>query len=110
MKDAIHRLELLVRTYEGINDEINISIIPYNKPKTAQFIKIPVYALSFHKIYEPDFETNVGPILGCDDNSTTNILTIDNIRASEVNQILHMIIPHIPEQLEEDKAQYILQT
>ena len=110
MKDAIHRLELLVRTYEGINDEINISIIPYNKPKTAQFIKIPVYALSFHKIYEPDFETNVGPILGCDDNSTTNILTIDNIRASEVNQILHMIIPHIPEQLEEDKAQYILRS
>ena len=110
MKDAIHRLELLVRTYEGINDEINIAIIPYNKPKTAQFIKIPVYALSFHKIYEPDFEKGVGKVLGCDDNSTTNVLNIDNIRAAEINQILHLIIPNIPEQIEEEKVQYILRS
>ena len=110
MKDAIHRLEMLVRTYEGINDEINIGIIPYNKPKTAQFIKIPVYALSFHKLYEPDFEKGVGKVLGCEDNSTTNVLNIDNIRASEINQILHLIIPNIPEQIEEDKVQYILRS
>ena len=110
MKDAIHRLELLVRTYEGMNDEINICIIPYNKPKTAQFIKIPVYALSFHKIYEPDFEKDVGKVLGCEDNLTTNILTIDNIRPSQINQILHLIIPNIPEQIEDDKANYILRS
>ena len=110
MKDAIHRLELLVRTYEGMNDEINISIIPYNKPKTAQFIKIPVYALSFHKLYEPEYEKDVGPVLGCDDSSTTNILTIDNIRASEINQILNLINPNIPEQIEEDTAKYVLRS
>ena len=110
MKDAIHRLELIVRTYEGINDEINICIIPYNKPKTAQFIKIPVYALSFHKIYEPEYDKDVGNVLGCEDNSTTNILIIDNIRPNEINQILHLIIPNIPEQIEEDKAKYILRS
>ena len=110
MKDAIHRLELLVRTYEGMNDEINICIIPYNKPKTAQFIKIPVYALSFHKIYEPDFEKDVGKVLGCEDKLTTNILTIDNIRPNQINQILHLIIPNIPEQIEDDKANYILRS
>ena len=110
MKDSIHRLELIVRTYEDINDEINIGVIPYNKPKTAQFIKIPVYALSFHKLYEPDYEKDVGKVLGCDDESTTNILNIDNIGASEINQILHLIIPSIPEQIEEDKAQYILRS
>ena len=110
MKDAIHRLELLVRTYEGINDEINVGIIPYNKPKTAQFINIPVYALSFHKIYEPDFEKDVGKVLGCEDQSTTNILTIDNIEASEINQILYLIIPNIPEQIQEDKANYVLRS
>ena len=110
MKDAIHRLELKVRTYEGINDEINISIIPYNKPKTAQFIRIPVYALSFHKLYEPEYEKDVGNVLGCEDNSITNILVIDNIRASEINQILHLIIPNIPEQIEEDKVNYILRS
>ena len=36
----------MLRTYEGQKDEIHICVIPYNKPKTAQFIKIPVYALS----------------------------------------------------------------
>ena len=110
MKDAIHRLELLVRTYEGINDEINIVIIPYNKPKTAQIIKIPVYALSFHKIYEPDYETDVGKVLGCEDNLTTNVLNIDNIGPNEMNQILHLIIPNIPEQIEEDQVNYILRS
>ena len=109
MKDAIHHLELLVRTYEGENDEINIGIIPYNKPKTAQFIKIPVYALSFHKIYEPDYEKDVGNVIGCDDD-IANTLIIENIRASEMNQILHLIIPNIPEQIEEDKANYILRS
>ena len=110
MKDAIHRLELLVRTYERINDEINIVVIPYNKPKTAQIIKIPVYALSFHKIYEPDFEKDVGNVLGCEDNTTTNILNIENIGPNEINQILHLIIPNIPEQIEEDNVKYILRS
>ena len=91
MKDAIHRLELIVRTYEGINDEINICIIPYNKPKTAQFIKIPVYALSFHKIYEPEYDKDVGNVLGCEDNSTTNILIIDNIRPNPTFRALLLL-------------------
>ena len=110
MKDGIHRLELLVRTYEGISDEINLGVIPYNKPKTAQFIKIPIYALSFHKLYEPEYEKDVGTVLGCEDISTTNVLTIDNIKPNEINQILHLIIPNIPEQLEEETAKYILRS
>ena len=110
MKDAIHRLELLVRTYEGMNDEINIVIIPYNKPKTAQIIKIPVYALSFHRIYDPEYEKDDGKILGCEDNATTNLLNIDNIGPNEINQILHLIIPNIPEQIEEDKVNYVLRS
>lgn len=110
MKDAIHHLELLVRTYEGEKDEINVGIIPYNKPKTAQFIKIPVYALSFHKIYEPDYDKDVGNVLGLNDNKINNTLLIENIRASEMNQILHLIIPNIPEQIEEDKANYVLRS
>ena len=105
MKDSIHHLELMIRTYEGQNDEIQICVIPYNKPKTAQFIKIPVYALSFHKIYEPEYENELESlVLGCDDDKITNKLEIDNIRPSEINQILHLIIPNIPEQIEEDKA------
>ena len=111
MKDSIHHLELLIRTYEGQNDEIQICVIPYNKPKTAQFIKIPVYALSFHKLYEPEYETELESlVLGCDDDKIINKLEIDNIRPSEINQILHLIIPNIPEQIEEDKAHYILRS
>ena len=111
MKDSIHHLELMIRTYEGQNDEIHLCVIPYNKPKTAQFIKIPVYALSFHKIYEPEYETELESlVLGCDDDKITNQLVIDNIRPSEINQILHLIIPNIPEDIEEDKAHYILRS
>ena len=111
MKDSIHHLELMIRTYEGQNDEIQICVIPYNKPKTAQFIKIPVYALSFHKIYEPEYETELESlVLGCEDDKIINKLEIDNIRPSEINQILHLIIPNIPEQIEEDKAHYILRS
>ena len=111
MKDSIHHLELMLRTYEGQNDEIHICVIPYNKPKTAQYIKIPVYALSFHKIYEPEYETELEScVLGCSDEKITNKLEIDNIRPSEINQILHLIIPNIPEQIEEDKAHYILRS
>ena len=111
MKDAIHHLELMLRTYEGQNDEMHICVIPYNKPKTAQFIKIPVYALSFHKIYEPEYENDIkDKLLGCDDEKILNKLIIDNIGPNEINQILHLIIPNIPEQIEEDKAHYILRS
>ena len=109
MKDAIHHLELLVRTYEGQKDEINITIIPYNTPKTAQILKIPVYALSFHKPYEPEYEKDITGVVGCENPNTTNILTIDNISPSEINQILHLIIPNIPEQIEE-KANYVFRS
>ena len=111
MNDSIHHLELMLRTYEGQKDEIHICVIPYNKPKTAQFIKIPVYALSFHKIYEPEYESDLeNLVLGCDDDKIVNKLLIDNIRPSEINQILHLIIPNIPDQIEEDKAHYILRS
>ena len=111
MKDSIHHLELMLRTYEGQSDEIHICVIPYNKPKTAQYIKIPVYALSFHKIYEPEYETDIkDKLLGCDDDKILNKLVIDNIGPSEINQILHLIIPNIPEQIEEDKAHYVLRS
>ena len=41
---------------------------------------------------------------------TTNILNIDNIGPNEINQILHLIIPNIPEQIEEDQVNYILRS
>ena len=49
-------------------------------------------------------------VLGCDDDKIVNKLLIDNIRPSEINQILHLIIPNIPDQIEEDKAHYILRS
>ena len=110
LKEANHRLEIVVRTYEGIKDDIHIAIIPYNKPKTAQFIHIPIYALSFHKLYEPKYDSDVGPVIRCDDEKVTNILKIENMRNSEINQILHLIIPNIPEIMKEENANYTLRS
>ena len=39
-KEATHRLYLIIRTYEGVTDNINVTIIPANKPKTAQIVRI----------------------------------------------------------------------
>ena len=110
LKEANHRLELIVRTYEGIKDDINISIIPYNKPKTAQIIHIPVYSLSFHKLYEPKFDTDVGEVVSCEDDKITNVLTIEGMRNTEINQILHLIIPNIPDVMKEEEAKYLLRS
>ena len=110
LKEASHRLELIVRTYEGIKDDIHITIIPYNKPKTAQIIHIPIYALSFHKLYEPKFETDVGKVFGCENEKDANVLIIENLKNTEINQILHLIIPNIPDILKEDSANYVLRS
>ena len=110
LKEANHRLELVVRTYEGIKDDIHVTIIPYNKPKTAQIIHVPVYALSFHKLYEPKFDTDVGEVVSCEDEKNTNVLIIENMKDSEINQILHLIIPNIPDAMKEEGANYLLRS
>ena len=108
-KEATHRLELVVRTYEGVTDMITVTVIPANIPKTAQIIQVPVYALSFHKKYEPEFEEEV-EVIPMDNENEVNILTVEGVTGSEINQILHLVIPNIPAQMKGDTAKYLLRS
>ena len=108
VKEATHRLEILIRTYEGLNDKLNITIIPQNKPKTAQIMHVPIYALSFHKKYEPQFDETSYKAIPMDDEKNINILICDGMQAGEINQILHLIIPNIPAILKDDTGKYVL--
>ena len=113
LKEATHRLELLVRTYEGIRDELNITVIPNNKPKTAQIVQVPIYALSFHKKYDPELERDSADdavIIGLDDDTLVNSLIIEGITPSELNQYLHLIIPNIPAQIQHEKTKYVFRS
>ena len=49
LKESCHQLEVKIRTYEGNSDTLTCTVIPYNKPKTANIIEIPVKSLSLHK-------------------------------------------------------------
>jgi hypothetical protein len=108
VKEATHRLEILIRTYEGLNDKLNITIIPQNKPKTAQIMHVPIYALSFHKKYEPQYDETSYKAIPMDDEKNINILICDGMQAGEINQILHLIIPNIPAILKDDTGKYVL--
>ncbi len=52
LKESCHQLELKIRTYEGATDTLICSLIPYNKPKTANVLEIPIKSLSLHKKLE----------------------------------------------------------
>ena len=108
-KEATHRLYLIIRTYEGVTDNINVTIIPANKPKTAQIVRIPIYALSFHKKYEPEYDETDNDAIPLEE-ELTNILTGVGMTQSEFDQILHLIIPNLPSFNNDDEHNYILRS
>lgn len=110
LKEASHNLEIIVRTYEGISDQISATVIPLNKPKTAQIVQVPIYALSFHKKYEPEYEKDIGEVIALDDDRIINVLIIEGMTSNELNQILHLIIPNIPAILKGDSSKYVLRS
>ena len=52
MKESCHQLEMKIRTYEGSSDTLVCTIVPYNKPKTANIIEIGIKSLSLHQKIE----------------------------------------------------------
>ncbi len=54
LRESVHQLEMKLRTYEGYNDALNVTLIPYNKPKTAEIVEIRIKSLSLHKKIELD--------------------------------------------------------
>ena len=108
-KEATHRLHLILRTYEGVTDNINVTIIPANKPKTAQIVTVPIYALSFHKKYEPEYDENDNNVIKSED-ELTNILTGTGMTQSEFDQILHLIIPNLPSFNDDNPHNYTLRS
>lgn len=57
LKESCHQLEVKIRTYEGPRDNLVCTVIPYNKPKTANIVEIPIKSLSLHKKIE-DIKSN----------------------------------------------------
>lgn len=110
LKEASHNLEIIVRTYEGITDQISATVIPLNRPKTAQIVQVPIYALSFHKKHEPEFEKDLGEVIPLDDDKIVNQLIIEGMSNNEMNQILHLIIPNIPSVLKNETSKYVLRS
>src|SRR5262249_26312958 len=109
-KESCHQLELKIRTYEGASDNLVCTLIPYNKPKTATLLEIPIKSLSLHKKIEAESETN-DSILSSLDQKVINVLTIKGkFSSSEINQILHLIIPDIPEKLIKEDITYNLKS
>jgi hypothetical protein len=108
-KEATHRLYLIIRTYEGVTDNINVTIIPANKPKTAQIVRIPIYALSFHKKYEPEYDDTDNNAIPLEEDLTNTLIGV-GMTQSEFDQILHLIIPNLPVFNNEDDHNYILRS
>jgi Bardet-Biedl syndrome 7 protein len=110
LKESVHVLEILLRTYENISDVVNCTIIPYNKPKTALTLEIPIKALSLHK-KEEDLE-EINKEFSNEENITSlNVLTIKGrFQAAEINQILSEIVPDIPEKTSKDNLKYYLKS
>lgn len=105
-KESVHQLEMLLRTYENISDEVNCTIVPYNKPKTAFTVEIPIKALSLHKKVEEIIE-----LPNDIDENIINVLTIKGkFQTSEMNQILSEIIPDIPEKTNKDCLKFIVKS
>jgi hypothetical protein len=69
---------------------------------------VPIYALSFHKKYEPQYDETSYKAIPMDDEKNINILICDGMQAGEINQILHLIIPNIPAILKDDTGKYVL--
>lgn len=108
LKESIHQVEMKLRTYEGISDNLNCTIIPYNKPKTAYVLEIPIKSLSLHKKIEENDDLLMKNVI---DENNVNVLNIKGkFNASEINQILSSILPDIPEKLNKETAKYLMQS
>lgn len=125
MKEGIHCVDIILRTYEGSGDILNMTVIPFNKPKTAQVIEIPIKALSLHRKFDKEVEEKILADEGVrdsnlimtqmleqlKDDSTLNILTIKGrFQSSELNQIFHLIVPDIPEKTTKESMTYLLKS
>jgi len=107
-KESIHQVEMKLRTYEGISDNLNCTIIPYNKPKTAYVLEIPIKSLSLHKKIEENEELLKKHFV---EESAVNVLNIKGkFNSTEINQILSLILPDIPEKLNKENAKYVMQS
>jgi hypothetical protein len=107
MKESVHCLSLLLRTYENVSDIINCTFLPCNKPKTAITIEIPIKALSLHKKEEDPKEIEEA----FTDENVLNIMIIKGkFQAGEINQILSSIIPDIPEKTNKESMKYYLKS
>lgn len=108
LKESIHQVEMKLRTYEGISDNLSCTIIPYNKPKTAYVLEIPIKSLSLHKKIEESDEIVKNNI---SDENNLNVLNIKGkFNASEINQILSLILPDVPDKLNKETAKYMMQS
>ncbi len=108
LKESIHQIEMKLRTYEGISDNLTCTIIPYNKPKTANVLEIPIKSLSLHKKIEENDEKLKSNI---QDDNNINVLNVKGkFNASEINQILSLILPDVPDKLNKETAKYIMQS
>jgi hypothetical protein len=106
MRESVHQLDIKIRTYESSADVLNCTIIPYNKPKTAEIVEIPIKSLSLHKKVELDEEANI--LYNKDkEDGVINILTIKGkFQSSEINQMLSSVIPDIPDKINKDSVVY----
>jgi len=110
LKDNCHKVEMKLRTYEQCGDDLVCTLIPLNKPKTATLIEIPIKALSLHRRIDVSDSENITNILGEDDLSL-NLLTIKgDFSTSEINQILSLVIPDIPERTNKESIVYYLES
>jgi Bardet-Biedl syndrome 7 protein len=110
LKESVHVLEILLRTYESISDVVNCTIIPFNKPKTAFTLEIPIKALSLHK-KEEDMEGINQEFANEANVNSLNVLTIKGrFQANEINQILSEIVPDIPEKTSKDNLKYYIKS
>ena len=108
LKESIHQVEMKLRTYEGMSDNLNCTVIPYNKPKTAYVVEIPIKSLSLHKKIEESEEIEKIKIT---DENNLNILNIKGkFIASEINQILSLILPDVTDKLNKDSAKYTMES
>lgn len=99
-----------LRTYEQCMDDLVCTLIPVNKPKTAIIIEIPIKALSLHRRVDHNNSDDQINFLGEDDFSL-NLLTIKgDFNAGEINQILSLIIPDIPERINKESVIYYLES
>jgi hypothetical protein len=106
MRESVHQLDIRLRTYEASADTLNCTVIPYNKPKTAEIVEIPIKSLSLHKKVELNEEA-LNQYNKEKEEGVINVLTIKgSFASSEINQMLSSFIPDIPDKINKDSVIY----